>query len=397
MSSILSSEDFGKKLYQTLPPIYREDDSKVNFALKRYLEALADGGFAKVIDEINNLMTLVDPNKIPSELLPILYHSYGLDIFHGIPENYLRKLLPMVSKLFSYKGTTTAIEYLTNVVSGIKTSMTTSGTNSYFETGDPFGVAVFNSSENNIDVTLDLDFDATTNRGFEMPDREQLLRIVKEFLPFFCDVTIIYAYFFSETFNIEMEDVCEELINFLSEEVGNSEVKEDCESVLREATGDTINISRYGVPNSTSIFNTGAPFSVMKFNRLPTLLSEEHIDYIHTSLIEEKNSSTLYEKFGGDKLVIKNADHEELKSEVKDKSSNSVSIINKEVMSISRSILNDLLSVSQCFNTKKDISVRESCVSHITQPPKDYAVFNKNTFGECLFGNNTKEVISVTF
>ena len=193
MSNVLSNEDFGLKLYNTLPNMYRTDDALVNFALKRYLTALADGGFAKVIEEINELLTLVDSDKIRSDLLPILFNHYGFDIFNGIPEIYLRKMLPMISELFSFKGSITSIEYLTTVVSGIKTTITSSNTVSRFDTGDPFGVAVFNSSENNMDVKLELDFDSSSNRGSEMPNREQLLRIVKEFLPFFCDATIIYA------------------------------------------------------------------------------------------------------------------------------------------------------------------------------------------------------------
>ena len=45
MSNILNSEDFGLKIYNRFPPKYREDDVGQKLALKRYLQALSDGGF----------------------------------------------------------------------------------------------------------------------------------------------------------------------------------------------------------------------------------------------------------------------------------------------------------------------------------------------------------------
>src|SRR5574344_1394548 len=100
MSKLLNSENFGEKLFNTLPPSYRSDDVLVNNSLKRYFQALADGGYAKVIEEINGILTLIDPDKVDASLLPILFENYGLEIFNGIPELYLRKLLPMVSELY---------------------------------------------------------------------------------------------------------------------------------------------------------------------------------------------------------------------------------------------------------------------------------------------------------
>lgn len=196
MSKLLSSEDFGKKLYNTLPPSYRTDDALENFSLKRYLNSLSDGGYSKVIDEINGILTLVDPDKIDAKLLPILFENYGMEIFKGISELYLRKLLPMVSELYSVKGTVTAIEYLTSIISGVKSTIEVE---SEFE------------QNHSIDVRLEMDYEAEgSNDG--LPDREQLLRIIKEFVPFFCDVVIFYVYMFYELGQLSSEDV-EEVMN----------------------------------------------------------------------------------------------------------------------------------------------------------------------------------------
>lgn len=196
MSKLLSSEDFGKKLYNTLPPSYRTDDALENFSLKRYLNSLSDGGYSKVIDEINGILTLVDPDKIDAKLLPILFENYGMEIFNSIPELYLRKLLPMVSELYSLKGTVTAVEYLTSIISGVKSTIEVE---SEFE------------QNHSIDVRLEMDYEAEgSNDG--LPDREQLLRIIKEFVPFFCDVVIFYVYMFYELGQLSSEDV-EEVMN----------------------------------------------------------------------------------------------------------------------------------------------------------------------------------------
>lgn len=189
MSKTLDAKTFGDRLYKSLPEMYRSEDAEVNFTLKRYLQALSEGGFSKVIEETNNILSLVDSEKVDEKLLPLLFKSYGFDIFHGVPEAYLRKLLPMVSELFSMKGSLTSVEYLTALISGVKSSVKVSDT---FKT------------DHAVDVILEMDYGAEQSK--ELPDREQLLRIVREFVPFFCNVTIVYAYFFDENVRVYVQD-----------------------------------------------------------------------------------------------------------------------------------------------------------------------------------------------
>ena len=49
-NTLLSSEDFGLKIYERFPPAYREIDEHFNLALKRYLQSLSDGGFKYSIE-----------------------------------------------------------------------------------------------------------------------------------------------------------------------------------------------------------------------------------------------------------------------------------------------------------------------------------------------------------
>lgn len=180
MSSILNSDDFGLKIYNRFPPKYREDDVGQNYALKRYLQALSDGGFKYAIDEINGITTLIDPDKVDAKVLPVLFKQYGLDIFNGIPEEYLRYLLPKLGEAWSKKGSLSVVEFITSSLSGIKTSTEVN----YDEKDNPI-----------VNVRLEMDY----NIGDYFPEAEQFTRLLENFVPFYCDVSMLYSYLFHET------------------------------------------------------------------------------------------------------------------------------------------------------------------------------------------------------
>lgn len=178
--STLDSKDFGLKIYNRFPPKYIEDDESQSYALKRYLESLADGGFSHIIDDTNKLLSLVNPNTIDAKYLPILYKQFGLEVFNGIPENYLRYLLPKLGDAWSQKGSLTIVEFITSSLSGVKVSSEIT----YDEKGDPY-----------IKVFLEMDY----NIGDYFPDAEQFIRLLEIFLPFYVDKTLVYSYLFYES------------------------------------------------------------------------------------------------------------------------------------------------------------------------------------------------------
>lgn len=201
MSTTLNGTKFGERLYDTLPHLYHSEDEMVDFALKRYLQALADGGYSYVIDELNGILDLNDPTKTPAEVLPVLFEQYGLPIFNGIPEAYLRKLLPILRDLYARKGATTVIEYLTSIISDVKSEVIISP----------------DFKENyHIDIRLEMDYDQQGAR--DLPDREQLLRIIKEFLPFFIEVTFIFSYLFYELAKIQAKEFSHDYITEIRSE-----------------------------------------------------------------------------------------------------------------------------------------------------------------------------------
>lgn len=184
----LNSEKFWENVYSFFPECYRAEDAENGYALRKYIEATCAGGFEKVIEETTKLMNLVDPDRVDSKYLPYLYSSMGLTIFRGIPEVYLRKLYPMLTTLFSMKGTVEVIEYLSTIVSGVKSEI---------DVSDNF------NEDFSVDVRLEMDIDSSTG---SLPDRELLLRIIREFVPFYCVVTIIYLYTFSDNSNFRSRD-----------------------------------------------------------------------------------------------------------------------------------------------------------------------------------------------
>lgn len=201
MSTTLNGTKFGERLYDTLPHLYHSEDEMVDFALKRYLQALSDGGYSYVIDELNGILDLNDPTKTPAEVLPVLFEQYGLPIFNGIPEAYLRKLLPILRDLYARKGATTVIEYLTSIISDVKSEVIISP----------------DFKENyHIDIRLEMDYDQQGAR--DLPDREQLLRIIKEFLPFFIEVTFIFSYLFYELAKIQAKEFSHDYITEIRSE-----------------------------------------------------------------------------------------------------------------------------------------------------------------------------------
>lgn len=178
MYKILESKNFGLKIYNRFPLKYREEDINQKFALKRYLQVMGEGGFKYAIEDVNGLLKLIDPDNVDEKVLEILFLHYGLEIFNGIPKDYLRYLLPKLGELYSMKGSIKAVENVCAFISGIKTTTT-----------------VENEKDNStVIVRLEMD----TNLGEYVPNVNQLNRILRKFIPFYCDLSTIYSYVFYE-------------------------------------------------------------------------------------------------------------------------------------------------------------------------------------------------------
>lgn len=117
----ITSKDMLNLLYnKKLPQIYRDEDAMYDFALKRYLESLIEGGYCGTISDIENTLLLIDPNKIPDKYFPYFCESMGLVYFPDIPIYYQRKFLNNVGELIRRRGTFSCIHYLVKVLTGLE-------------------------------------------------------------------------------------------------------------------------------------------------------------------------------------------------------------------------------------------------------------------------------------
>lgn len=120
---MIHKKDFIDYLYNKLPSVYREEDLKLDKPLYRYLSSLSAGGFEKVLEDSNNFLTLVDPEKCPEHLFPYLYGSFGFEYFQDIPISYHRKFLKNLGALLKRRGTYAEVRYLVSTLTGFEVEL----------------------------------------------------------------------------------------------------------------------------------------------------------------------------------------------------------------------------------------------------------------------------------
>lgn len=115
----------GDKLYENLPRIYREEDSRISgnpLPLKRYLQILG-GGFDYLDEKIDKYSTIYDIDKAPAELLPKLIEFMGMNIPYNMDDQTFRKFLKSLPSLYKMKGTSNAFHYLAREIFGTTTTI----------------------------------------------------------------------------------------------------------------------------------------------------------------------------------------------------------------------------------------------------------------------------------
>ena len=245
MANLLDSKNFGTKIYSRFPTKYKEDDVSQNYALKRYIEALSDGGYSLAIEDINGITSLIDPDKVDANILPVLFEQYGLTVFNGIPESYLRYLLPKLSEAYEQKGSLTVIEFITSALTGVKV---------YLEVQD-------------LELTITLEMDSSVGQEY-FPDSEKFGRIIDKFLPFYFGRNLIYAYVFYENQTLKPREEYDMEVTDFKEEYG------------------TLPSYRIGIP--TMLNNTGILLnSTFILNPEPTGdYVDSHVDNIKYNYLE---------------------------------------------------------------------------------------------------------------
>lgn len=236
---ILDFNNFGDKLYKMFPESYRNDDSKQEYALKRFLQSVGEG-YAVVIKDTNDNLDLVDPTKTPKENLYKLYKQYGIEMSRGISETYLRSFLNDIGYVWQEKGSLGVISFVATSITG-------------------GGVFIF-PERTETGVTLYLTVFLENARDMEVfPTIEQFTRIVENFTPFYCDVVAELIKDFVEEISIAyVEETANEATEVDKEE--NSQVDlvapTGIDMYLNDSTG-VLNTARLNVPQFYDIIKSG--------------------------------------------------------------------------------------------------------------------------------------------
>lgn len=117
--------NFAEHLYERLPEIYRREDARkdVNFTLRRYLEALDEGGIQLVFSELLALYDILDVDKCPSEVLPLLGRMLGYNYIEEVDAETQRKIIANLTELYKRKGTKSVINFITREFTQFETQV----------------------------------------------------------------------------------------------------------------------------------------------------------------------------------------------------------------------------------------------------------------------------------
>ena len=159
--------------YNKLPKVYRDYDSQIGLPFYRYLTALLDGGYGYIVESVNTLTDLFDPEVCPKECLPLLCKSFGLPYYSSIPEVYWRRFLANIGEIMRRRGTYSCIKYLIRALTGLNVAL--SYRRGYNEDNTKYGRFLTATISAN-DVNNILNLDVTT---------KVIEKFVKEFVPYY--------------------------------------------------------------------------------------------------------------------------------------------------------------------------------------------------------------------
>lgn len=207
------SEQFGEYLYHRLPKVYRDydvaidrkvknsdgtEDLKRFYTLEEYIYSFAEGGFQPLLEDLEAIITLIDPMSCPEEFLPMFLQHFGLDFIEDIPVKFQRRLVQNIVTLYRKKGTIPAVAFLARELSG-------------------FDVTIEETERGGIEFAL-VKLNAYENEDAELLLAQEVVqRYIHLFLPAQAKAEIVVTYGFTEGIHINSKITLE---NYKSKDIG---------------------------------------------------------------------------------------------------------------------------------------------------------------------------------
>lgn len=160
--------------FRKLPKVYRDMDAENNFALKRYLQSLLEGGVSPLSLLTDKLLTLNDPLQCPDEFFPLLCASFGVPFYKDIPLIYQRRFLNSYGDIFKRKGTFSIVRFLAKTMTGFHADL------------------LFQEEPDGEYLTVTLLVEDTKQLEELDVATETIRRYIKEYVPYFINIEMMY-------------------------------------------------------------------------------------------------------------------------------------------------------------------------------------------------------------
>lgn len=110
-----TDKNIGEYLYQRLPELYRRRDTEqgIDYALYRFLQVFNEGGFSTLLTEMITLYDILQVDKMPSEVVPLLGQLLGYVYREDLEEDIQRKIIQNLIELYKRKGTKSVLNFIT--------------------------------------------------------------------------------------------------------------------------------------------------------------------------------------------------------------------------------------------------------------------------------------------
>ena len=117
-------DNYLDRLYEKLPRLFRNADAEQKLQLKRYLDILVSGGFHPLHEETENILSLIDVDKIPNEYLPLLASALGFRFPYNLDEQTQKIYIINAVRAYKIKGTRPALEFMIRELTKLETNLT---------------------------------------------------------------------------------------------------------------------------------------------------------------------------------------------------------------------------------------------------------------------------------